>query len=284
MALYTASLNSGSNGNCYYIGNAEDAVLIDAGISCRETERRMERLGLDVRTVRAIFISHEHSDHIRGVEVLSRKYRIPVYITAPTLMAGSLAIDPALIRSFRPHETICIGELSVIPFPKSHDAAEPFSYVVKNREVCIGVMTDIGSVCDNVIRYFKQCHAVFLEANYDVTMLETGHYPAHLKRRISSHKGHLSNEQALELFTSHRSSFLSHVFLSHLSKENNDPQTASTVFQEHCGHTQIIVASRYGETPLFCITERIAAKPVNVVEHVIVKQVRERMVQMALFD
>lgn len=284
MSLYTASLNSGSNGNCYYIGNAEEAVLIDAGISCRETERRMERLGLDVRTVKAIFISHEHSDHIRGVEVLSRKYRIPVYITAPTLLAGGLAIDPVLIRSFRAHETICIGALTVTPFPKSHDAAEPFSYVVKNREVCIGVMTDIGSVCDNVIRYFKQCHAVFLEANYDVTMLETGHYPVHLKRRISSHKGHLSNDQALELFTGHGASFLSHVFLSHLSKENNDPETAANAFREHCGHTQIIVASRYGETPLFHITEHIAVKPVNAVQKIVVKPTRERMVQMALFN
>lgn len=275
MSLYTASLNSGSNGNCYYVGNATEAVLIDAGISCRETEKRMARLDLDIRSVKAVFISHEHHDHIRGVEVLSRKYRIPVYITQATRMAGGLSIAPELVRNFGAHETVNIGGLSVIPFPKFHDAAEPFSYVVKNDAVCIGVMTDIGSVCENVIRYFRECHAVFLETNYDVTMLETGHYPLHLKRRISGNEGHLSNEQALELFTRYRSSFLSHVFLSHLSKENNDPQIAAGNFLKHSGSTTIIVASRYEETPLFCIGETISEK--------VVKKTQAPAVQMALF-
>jgi phosphoribosyl 1,2-cyclic phosphodiesterase len=253
MSLYTSSLNSGSNGNCYYVGNANEAVLIDVGLSCRETEKRLARLGLSMNLVKAIFISHEHSDHIRGVEVLSRKFKIPVYITEDTWRAGNLNIEEELVRGFKPHEVISIGNLSVIPFPKLHDASDPFSFVVKNEDVCIGVMTDIGSVCKHVANYFKQCHAVYLEANYDVTMLETGHYPFYLKKRISSDKGHLSNHQALELFTKHRAPFLSHVFLSHLSKENNDPQTASAVFEEHRGSTQVIVASRYKETPVFCI-------------------------------
>ena len=280
MSLYTASLNSGSNGNCYYIGNVREAVLIDAGISCRETEKRMARLGLDIKTVKAVFISHEHSDHIRGVEVLSRKYRIPVYITQATLMAGGLSIDPELARGFQPHQTINIGELDVIPFPKLHDAAEPFSYVVKNQAVCVGVMTDIGSACDNVIRYFKECHAVFLETNYDVTMLETSHYPVHLKRRISSNKGHLSNEQALELFTRYGSSFLSHVFLSHLSKENNDPLVAAAAFEKYCGNTSIVVASRYEETALFHITGSLSENAVTALPKPVVK----RTAQIALFD
>jgi phosphoribosyl 1,2-cyclic phosphodiesterase len=276
MSLYTASLNSGSNGNCYYVGNEKDGVLIDAGISCREIEKRMVRLSLNIKSVKAVFISHEHIDHIRGVEVLSRKHRIPVYITTPTLMAGGLTIDPELLHSFQPHKTIRIGGLSVIPFPKLHDAADPFSYVVKNDDICIGVMTDIGSMCDNVIRYFKECHAVFLEANYDVTMLETGHYPPALKRRISSDKGHLSNDQALELFTSHRSSFLSHLFLSHLSKENNDPQTAADAFKKYCGDTTIVVASRFKETPLFYIAAHTPGKTR--------REIHTREVQMTLFN
>jgi phosphoribosyl 1,2-cyclic phosphodiesterase len=254
MSLFTASLNSGSNGNCYYVGNAQEAVLIDAGISCRETEKRLARLGLSMKPVRAIFISHEHSDHIRGVEVLSKKYKVPVYITELTMRSGGLSIQDELVNTFKSHQTISIGNLNVIPFPKRHDASDPFSFVVKNSEVCIGVMTDIGSACEHVINYFKECHAVYLEANYCETMLETGNYPIYLKRRISSDKGHLSNDQAVELFTKHRSSFLSHVFLSHLSKENNDPQTAAAAFQKHSGDTQIIVASRYKESPLFCIT------------------------------
>jgi phosphoribosyl 1,2-cyclic phosphodiesterase len=254
MSLFTASLNSGSNGNCYYVGNAKEAVLIDAGISCRETEKRLARLGLSMKPVKAIFISHEHSDHIRGVEVLSKKYKLPVYITELTMRTGGLTIQEELVTTFQSHETISIGNLTVIPFPKRHDASDPFSFVVKGNEVCVGVMTDIGSSCEHVINYFKQCHAVYLEANYDEDMLMNGHYPIYLKRRISSDKGHLSNDQAVELFTKHRAPFLSHVFLSHLSKENNDPQTAATAFEKHAGDTKIIVASRYKETPLFCIS------------------------------
>jgi len=265
MSLFTASLNSGSNGNCYYVGNAQEAVLIDAGISCRETEKRLARLGLSMKPVKAIFISHEHSDHIRGVEVLSKKFKIPVYITELTMRSGGLTIQEELLKTFKPHENISIGNLNIIPFPKRHDASDPFSFVVKNSEVCIGVMTDIGSSCEHVINYFKQCHGVYLEANYDEDMLMNGHYPVYLKRRISSDKGHLSNDQAVELFIKHRAPFLSHVFLSHLSKENNDPLTAAAAFQKHAGDTQIIVASRYKETPLFCITaDGSVAKEVNL--------------------
>jgi len=253
MSLQITSLNSGSNGNCYYIGNDDEAVLIDAGISCRETEKRMARLGLDIKKVKSIFISHEHTDHIRGVEVLSRKHQIPVYITPATQRAGRLTLHQDLTHNFLPHEPICVGDLTVIPFPKSHDAADPYSYVVKNQEVCIGIMTDIGHVCEHVVRYFRACHAVYLEANYDVTMLETGHYPFYLKKRISSDRGHLSNDQAFELLSRHRAAYLSHIFLSHLSKENNHPQVAVEAFQKYSDAIHISVAPRYEESPLFCI-------------------------------
>lgn len=254
MALFTASLNSGSNGNCYYVGTSKEAVLIDAGLSCKETEKRMARMGLKLQSVKAIFISHEHGDHIRGVEVLSRKHKIPVYITELTMRSGGLTIEPTLWNSFRSHETIKVGDLEIIPFSKQHDAADPFSFVVKDHETTVGVMTDIGSACENVTNYFKQCHAVYLESNYDVEMLENGHYPIYLKRRVSSDKGHLSNHQAQELFQKHKPEFMSHVFLSHLSAENNSPQTAASFFTSIAGNTQVVVASRYKETDLFCIS------------------------------
>jgi phosphoribosyl 1,2-cyclic phosphodiesterase len=254
MSLFTASLNSGSNGNCYYVGNENEAVLIDAGISCRETEKRFLRLGLDIKKVKAIFISHEHTDHINGVDVLSRKYNIPIYITAKTLRAAVSIPESSLIKNFIPNEIIRVGNLKVIPFSKRHDAIDPYSFVVKNEEVCIGVMTDIGSVCDQVIEHFKKCHAVFLEANYDEEMLENGPYPTYLKSRISGEKGHLSNCQAVELFSKHRSPFLTHIFLSHLSKENNSPEAALLAFEKIGGETKVIVASRYKESDLFHIT------------------------------
>lgn len=254
MSLFITSLNSGSNGNCYYIGNDSEAVLIDAGISCRETEKRMTRLGLSMKKVKAIFISHEHSDHIRGVEVLAKKYRLPVYITPGTLTHGGLSLDAQLVVDFTPYEAIPVGNLSVTAFPKHHDASEPHSFVVSGNAVTIGIFTDIGAPCEHVVRHFQQCHAAFLEANYDEEMLEKGRYPYYLKNRIRGGKGHLSNRQALEIFTAHRPAFMSHLLLSHLSRDNNSPDLVQALFDEHANGTQIIVASRYQETAVFTIT------------------------------
>ncbi len=265
MSVFITSLNSGSNGNCYYIANSKEAVLVDVGISCREIEKRMLRLGLSLLKVKAIFISHEHSDHIRGVEVLSKKYKLPVYITTETLKAGRLKIEKTLLRSFKGYQAVTLGDLSVTAFPKLHDAADPYSFVVESNGIKIGVFTDIGSSCEHVIRNFKQCHAVFLEANYDEKMLDEGRYPYYLKQRISSHKGHLSNSQALDLFVKHRSQFLSHLLLSHLSKDNNDPQLVYDLFAKHSGKTNIIVASRYKETEIYHIKNN-SGQPANVQE------------------
>jgi phosphoribosyl 1,2-cyclic phosphodiesterase len=251
MSLFTASLNSGSNGNCYYVGNTEEAVLIDVGISCRELEKRMARIGLNIQKVKAIFISHEHTDHISGVRVTSKKYKIPVYINEGTRKGGRFEPENPLLCSFAAHQPVNIGELSITPFPKRHDAADPYSFVVEGNNTVIGVLTDIGSVCEHVRSYFKQCHAAFLEANYDEDMLMNGPYPFYLKKRISGDHGHLSNTQALELFRQHKADYMSHVFLSHLSKENNSPQVAQKLFEEHAGDTQVIVASRHYESDVY---------------------------------
>lgn len=254
MSVRIISLNSGSNGNCYYVGCAEEAVLVDVGISCREVEKRMARSGLSMKNVKAIFISHEHSDHIRGVEVLSKKHQLPVYITPATLKSSRMILRDDLVRTFRSDEPVVLGSLVVRPFSKRHDAADPYSFVVSAMDLHIGVFTDIGSCCSNVIRYFKQCHAVFLEANYDKEMLETGLYPYHLKKRISGGHGHLSNHESLELFNTHRPEHLSHLILSHLSKENNSPELVKQLFERHAGHTRIVVASRHYETDVYEIS------------------------------
>ena len=253
MSLFITSINSGSNGNCYYIGNEYEAVLIDAGISCRETEKRMKQLGLKMDKVKAIFISHEHGDHIRGVEGFAAKYRLPVYITAATLHHSRLRINEQLIKPFTAFETISIGGLSIKAFSKLHDASDPHSFIITGNGVTIGVFTDIGAPCEQVIFHFKQCHAAFLEANYDEVMLEEGTYPVHLKNRIRSEHGHLSNLQALKLFTDHKPGFMSHLLLSHLSKDNNDPELVLALFSNVAGDTEISVASRYNETPIYHI-------------------------------
>ena len=244
MSLFIASLNSGSNGNCYYVGNEQEAILIDVGISCRETEKRMKRLGLPMGKVIAIFISHEHGDHISGVSVLAKKFNLPVYITATTLSNGRIQLEKELIKSFIAHQPIQIGNIVITAFPKIHDASDPHSFIVSSRLVTVGVFTDIGIACEHLVNYFKQCHAVFLESNYDTEMLENGNYPLHLKNRIRGGVGHLSNEQALQLFVTHRPKFLSHLILSHLSKNNNDPKLVEDLFHKLKGNTKIIVASR----------------------------------------
>lgn len=257
MKLKVTALNSGSNGNCYYIGNDNEAVFIDAGISCREVERRMKRLDLPMEKVKAIFISHEHSDHIRGLRVLSKKYQLPVYITPKTLVDARLNPDNPGYIKMRSFQTVQIGDLKITPFHKFHDAADPHSFVIQHNEVNVGVFTDIGRPCENVIRYFKQCHAVFLEANYDEEMLENGRYPYYLKRRIRGGSGHLSNDEAYRLFTEHRSAFMSHLFLSHLSKDNNSPEIVSSLFSRNANGTRIVVTSREQEIPVFEITAEL---------------------------
>ena len=252
MCLSVASLNSGSNGNCYYIESANDAVLIDAGISCREVEKRMERLNLSIRKIKAVFITHEHTDHIYGLSSFLKKYPVPVYITPETLKQG-IDVPAQLIHAFKSHSAINIGELLITAFPKLHDAVEPFSCIVTCSNVTVGVFTDIGFACENVIHYFRQCNAVFLEANYDTEMLQNGRYPFVLKKRISGGKGHLSNAQALDLFLTHKPAFMTHLFLAHLSQNNNRPAIVEALFNAHADDVKIIVASRFKETELHTI-------------------------------
>ena len=255
MSMFICSLNSGSNANCYYLGNQDEAVLIDGGLSCRETVKRLKRLGLSIRKVKAIFVSHEHGDHVHGVPALSKKYQLPVYITRETLAQGRLDIREDLVLSLRAYDPVAIGGLSVVAFPKLHDACDPHSFIVECGSVKVGVFTDIGAPCEHVIRHFEQCHAAFLEANYDDDLLANGSYPIYLKNRIRGDKGHMSNEQALALFAGHRPAFMSHLLLSHLSRDNNSPKIVRNAFNRIAAGTEIIVASRDRESRIYHIRD-----------------------------
>lgn len=275
MSLFIASLNSGSNGNCYYIGNQTEAVLIDAGLSCREIEIRMKMRSLQIKNVKAIFVSHEHTDHIKGVSTLAHKYKLPVYITPGTAENGPRLIKH-LSQPFTAHQPVQIGGITVIPFGKEHDAADPHSFVVSHAGINIGVITDIGTVCNQVTHYFKQCHAAFLESNYDEVMLANGKYPQLLKNRISGGKGHISNTQALELFIAHRPPFMTHLLLSHLSRENNTPERAKAIFEPFAGNTLVTVASRYEASEVYQISH---PEPVEIVT----PRIPVEAVQISLF-
>lgn len=277
MSIQITSINSGSNANCYYVGNHNEAVLVDAGLSCRETEKRMKRLGLDIQKVKAIFISHEHTDHIAGLDALTKKYRLPVYITNATLKKTNLKLAPECIHPFSENKPIHIGALSVIPFLKSHDADDPHSFIIKGGGINIGVITDIGYACEKVRHYFRQCHAVFLESNYCEKMLMDGSYPYHLKKRISGNRGHLSNRQALDLVLKYKSPQLQLLVLSHLSQNNNNPQIVADTFRPFSGTIKVVVASRHQESELYAI-ETITGKTASV------RKQLNQCKQLSLFD
>ena len=260
--LSFAAIASGSNGNCYFVGDGREAVLIDAGISCRETERRMARLGLSPANLNGVFISHEHTDHISGVTVLAKKYELPVYINEATLANSRLKLPVHLVRLLQPQLPVRFGNLSVQPFGKSHDAADPLSFVVSCNNFHVGVFTDIGYACSEVIHFLRTCHAVFIESNYCDQMLAESRYPMLLKRRISGKKGHLSNAETLQLLTQHAGEQLTHVIFSHLSANNNHPDRVSAVFAPLLQRFTTHIASRHQESPLFSLHTSALPLPV----------------------
>jgi phosphoribosyl 1,2-cyclic phosphodiesterase len=238
------ALASGSNGNCYYIGNEDDAILIDAGINCKQILIRLHTKGLKPSKIRAIFITHEHNDHVCGARVLGKKLDIPVYMTKGTYESLYFTNRPLAVRFIRPGEPVMFIPFIVHPILKNHDATEPTSFRIELQGVNIGVFTDIGLPCNNVTTHIRQCHALFLETNYDEKMLWDGSYPYHLKQRVASDVGHLSNIQAVNLLSEHAGSALKWVLLSHLSGENNTPQIAFQALKHFEDRFKIVLTSR----------------------------------------
>lgn len=254
MSLNFSSIASGSNGNCYYVGSATEAVLVDVGISCKEVEKRMRFLGLSMQTIKAIFISHEHSDHIRGLCTLASRYSLPVFGSFGTLNACR-DLSPELKHQLSDNETVSIGALSVKAFSKYHDAAEPQSFTVGFQQFTVGIFTDIGKLCQNLAKHFQLCQAVFLEANYDDELLDKGRYPYFLKKRIRGGFGHLSNVEALDVLLKCRSAQLQYVLLAHLSKDNNCPILAKKLFDTHADGCEIVVTSRYEPSAVYTLND-----------------------------
>lgn len=264
MQLY--SIASGSSGNCIYLGEEDGGILIDAGISRKRIVTGLERKGLSLDDIKAIFITHEHSDHISGLGPVLRKNPIPVYATADTVSAiwektNMNNISPELFHSIRPEEEIEAGEMLVRPFSISHDAVDPVCYTVEKQGKRAAVATDMGCFDDTIIRVLGQCDSVLIEANHDINMLQVGPYPYSLKMRILGNKGHLSNTSCADLIKEILHKDLKHLVLGHLSKENNFPQLAyRTVLDElektetwGTLDTRLMVASRDEPTELLKI-------------------------------
>ena len=174
MGLSVASLNSGSNANCYYVGNDHEGILIDAGLSGRETEMRLQRLGIPINKLKAIFITHEHGDHIKGLRSLIKKFRIPVFITKQTVEQSRLRIKDHYLRHFAAFQPVSVGRMSVTAFPKFHDAGDPHSFIISCNRINVGVFTDIGSLCKNVVHHFKHATQHFSRQIMMKKCLRTG--------------------------------------------------------------------------------------------------------------
>lgn len=243
--LEICAIASGSNGNCYYIGNEKDAVLIDAGISAKQIISRMKEQNLNPEKLKACFVTHEHGDHMRGARGVSKKMQIPIYLTAKTHNGAYKKLRPDYPKFFKPDEKIEVGSFTIYPVLKNHDAAEPCSFRVQYKNKNVGVFTDIGEACDNVKFHLQKCDTLFLESNYDEKMLWDGGYPYFLKQRVASDVGHLSNDQAFELLENHTGENLKCVFLSHLSRDNNTPEKALKRMESLTSRFEIKLTSRF---------------------------------------
>lgn len=225
------SIASGSSGNCIYAGSDSTHILVDVGISGKRTEAGLKELDLSMRDIDGIFITHEHSDHIAGLGVLSRKYEIPIYATKGTIEAikkGSSVgkIPDDLFQPICADEKIVIKDLVCNPMKISHDAVEPVAYRISYGKKKVGIITDLGNYNDYTVESLRGMDALLLEANHDVNMLQVGPYPYYLKQRILGDRGHLSNERAGQLLSHLLHDKLQAVVLGHLSKENNLPELA----------------------------------------------------------
>lgn len=225
------SIASGSSGNSIYVGSDTTHILVDAGISGKRIEEGLKKLDLDGRSLDAILITHEHSDHVQGLRVISKKYSIPIYATPGTIRAiqstsGGSEIDSFLFHEVNYDQPFIMKDIQIYPMRISHDAAQPTAYRFSSEGKKAAILTDAGTYDDYITGNLRDLDAIYLEANHDVRMLQAGSYPYYLKQRILGNRGHLSNETSGRLLSSIVNDHLKYVYLSHLSKENNLPEIA----------------------------------------------------------
>ena len=254
MGMKVVSLQSGSNGNCFFVESGDVSLVFDAGISGKQAEARLASHGREIREAAGLFISHDHSDHTRGMGVFSRKFDLPIYITRRTLNAVSRQKLGQLnrIRLFAAGDSISFGGVTVHTVPTPHDSVDGVAFVVEDHESRVGILTDLGHVFEGLKEVLESLDAVVIESNYDSQMLANGPYSESLKQRISGVGGHLSNEDSANLLKVANTDRLKWACLCHLSEENNDPNRAREIHQQILGDDLTIhVADRYGSSDVF---------------------------------
>jgi phosphoribosyl 1,2-cyclic phosphodiesterase len=248
-------LASGSKGNCIFLQGESGALLLDAGLSTKETLLRMDKSSLDAGLIQAVLVTHEHGDHVRGLDVLARRLTIPVHATAGTLndflhhrRTSDKHIDH---HACRYHERFEVGDFLIEPFATSHDAAEPCGFIIRENGLKFGYCTDTGIITPHMLDLLRECDAIVLESNHCPDMLQNGPYPEMLKRRIRSKRGHLSNAAAAKCLQSFGKD-VPRLILAHLSETNNTPERAIASAREGLGlffeEKTVIIATQCGTT------------------------------------
>ena len=252
MAVSVSVLASGSRGNTAVVQTSTTRILVDAGISCRETFKRMKALGDDPHSLSAIVITHEHADHVYGLATLAKKLKISVFMTGATHQCWARAlrdengVRPTLERLevFASGKSFQVGDIAVTPFTIPHDAAHPGGFTYRADAVKIGFATDLGYVPASVRDHLRRCEVLIMESNHDVEMLRVGPYPWSVKQRVMSRVGHLSNDALAQFFTSDYDGEAAYVVLAHLSEHNNHPEIARRAAEKALGSRRTLLLNR----------------------------------------
>ena len=252
MGVSVSVLASGSRGNSTIVSSSSTRILLDAGISCRETFRRMKAAGEDARTLSAILITHEHSDHVYGLAVLARKLNLPVYMTGATQQAWAKAVRDALgerpelakLEVFSSGRSFHIGDIAITPFTIPHDAADPVGFTFRAEGTKLGIATDLGYMPASVCDHLRGCNVLIIESNHDLEMLRAGAYPWSVKQRVMSRVGHLSNASLAQFFAQNYDGGASYIVLAHLSEQNNHPEIALHAAENALGRQMTLLQNR----------------------------------------
>jgi phosphoribosyl 1,2-cyclic phosphodiesterase len=226
-------LASGSKGNSIFIGTKNTRILIDVGISHKATQEKLQLIGIDIRDIDAILITHEHIDHIRGLAAIAVQHKIPVFANSDTAHAILETLDESpKFKIFSTGETFEFGDLEIHPFSIQHDTLDPVAFTVRTSNLKLGFCTDLGFVTTLVKNHLKDCDYLYLEANHEPSMVHSSPRPMIYKQRVLSRQGHLSNQQCAELLIEVAHAGLKHIHLAHLSEECNHPQKALEIIQD----------------------------------------------------
>jgi phosphoribosyl 1,2-cyclic phosphodiesterase len=254
VSLKISVLGSSSSGNCTFISTSKTRVLLDAGLSRRQTLKRLKAIGEKLEDIDALLVSHEHLDHVAGLEQLLAAGPVPLYISAETSEAITGKTKAARVEQIKAGYPFWLGDLKITPFSVPHDAVDPLAFTFEAEGIKIGHVTDLGYMTELVIHRLRGCHVLVLESNHDLEMLRVGSYPWPVKQRIMSRMGHLSNEMTGKFFREEFDGQARHIVLAHLSENNNHPALARMAAAQ-------ALESRGFDVPDLCLASKHVPTP-----------------------